>query len=41
MSGLDIGVTVIATILVCTLAAYLPARVAASVEPVRTIRFGG
>ena len=41
MSGLDIGVTVIATILICVLAAYLPARVAANVEPVRTIRFGG
>ncbi len=41
MSGIDIGVTVIATILICTLAAYLPARAAARVEPVRTIRFGG
>ena len=41
MSGLDIGVTVIATVLICVLAAYLPARVAANVEPVRTIRFGG
>ena len=41
MSGVDIVVTVIATIVICTLAAYLPARAAARVEPVRTIRFGG
>ena len=41
MSGIDIVVTVIATVVICTLAAYLPARAAARVEPVRTIRFGG
>lgn len=38
---LDVVVTVIATIVICTLAAYLPARSAARIEPVRTIRFGG
>ncbi|WP_412063193.1 ABC transporter permease [Rubrivirga sp. IMCC45206] len=38
---LDVVVTVVATIVICTLAAYLPARAAARVEPVRTIRFGG
>ena len=27
--------------LLCTLAAYLPARAAARIEPIRTIRFGG
>ncbi len=41
MSGVDVAVTVIATIVVCTLAAYLPARAASTVEPIRTIRFGG
>jgi len=41
MSGVDVLVTVIATVIICTLAAYLPARAAARVEPVRTIRFGG
>ena len=41
LSGLDVAITVIATILLCTLAAYLPARAAASIEPIRTIRFGG
>jgi len=39
--ALDVVVTVIATILICTLAAYLPARAASRVEPIRTIRFGG
>ena len=33
-------VTVLAVVL-CTLAAYLPARAAAGIEPIRTIRFGG
>ena len=37
----DIVVTVLATVTLCTLAAYLPARAAARIEPIRTIRFGG
>ena len=41
LSGLDVAITVIATIALCTLAAYLPARAASSIEPIRTIRFGG
>ena len=41
MSGVDVAVTVIATVILCTLAAYLPARAASSIEPIRTIRFGG
>ena len=41
MAGLDVAVTVIATIVLCTLAAYLPARAASAIEPIRTIRFGG
>ena len=41
MSGLDIVITVIGTVVLCTLAAYLPARAASHVEPVRTIRWGG
>ena len=40
-SGVDVVVTVIATVLLCTLAAYLPARAASQIEPIRTIRFGG
>lgn len=38
---LDVGWTVLAAVALCTLAAYLPARAAARIEPVRTIRFGG
>ena len=41
MASVDAIVTVIASIILCTLAAYVPARAAANVEPVRTIRFGG
>lgn len=37
----DVVWTVAGAVLLCTLAAYLPARAAARVEPVRTIRFGG
>ena len=40
-SGLDVLITVIATVTLCTLAAYLPARAASRIEPIRTIRFGG
>lgn len=40
-SGIDIAITVIATITLCVLAAYLPARAASRIEPIRTIRFGG
>ena len=39
--GTDIALTVIATVILCTLAAYLPARSASTIEPIRTIRFGG
>lgn len=38
---LDVLVTVMAAIGLCTLAAYVPARAAARIEPIRTIRFGG
>ncbi|OZC02773.1 ABC transporter permease [Rubricoccus marinus] len=31
----------VAAIVLCTLAAYLPARAASRIEPIRTIRFGG
>ena len=41
MSGADVAITVIASVVLCTLAAYLPARAASSIEPIRTIRFGG
>ncbi len=41
VSGVDVMITVIASIVLCTLAAYLPARAASSIEPIRTIRFGG
>ena len=37
---LDVVVTVVVAVVLCTLAAYLPARAAARVEPIRTIRFG-
>ena len=36
----DVGWTVAAAIALCTLAAYLPARAASRIEPIRTIRFG-
>ncbi len=38
---LDVLWTTLGAVVLCTLAAYLPARAAARVEPVRTIRFGG
>lgn len=38
---LDVGVTVVAAVVLCTLAAYVPARAASRIEPIRTIRFGG
>ncbi|GAB5535329.1 MAG: ABC transporter permease [Rubricoccaceae bacterium] len=37
----DVIWTVVAAVALCTLAAYLPARAAARIEPIRTIRFGG
>lgn len=37
---LDVALVVVASIVLCTLAAYLPARAAARLEPVRTIRLG-
>ena len=40
-STTDLVVTVIAAVVLCTLAAYLPARAASRIEPIRTIRFGG
>ena len=39
--GTDVLITVIASIMLCTLAAWLPARSASAIEPIRTIRFGG
>ena len=38
---LDVAVTVVAAVALCPLAAYVPARAAARIEPLRTIRFGG
>lgn len=38
---LDVVITVAAALALCTLAAYIPARVAAQIQPVRTIQFGG
>ena len=40
MSGFDVALTVSVAILLCTLAAYLPARAASRIEPIRSIRFG-
>lgn len=37
----DVFWTIGAAVVLCTLAAYLPARAAARIEPIRTIRFGG
>ncbi len=37
---LDVALVVAASVVLCTLAAYLPARAAARMEPVRTIRLG-
>ena len=38
--AVDVVWTVAAAIALCTLAAYLPARAASRIEPIRTIRFG-
>ena len=38
--ALDVLLTVAAAIALCTLAAYLPARAASRIEPIRSIRFG-
>ena len=38
---LDFVWVAVLAVLLCTLAAYLPARAAARIEPIRTIRFGG
>ena len=38
--GLDVLLVVSVSIALCTLAAYLPARAAARIEPIRTIRLG-
>ena len=38
---LDVAVTVVVAVALCTLAAYLPARAASRIEPIHTIRFGG
>ena len=40
INGFDIVLTVSVAILLCTLAAYLPARAASRIEPIRSIRFG-
>ncbi len=40
MSGFDVVLTVSVAIVLCTLAAYLPARAASRIEPIRSIRFG-
>ena len=40
MQLFDVVWTVIAAVVLCTLAAYLPARAASRIEPIRTIRFG-
>jgi lipoprotein-releasing system permease protein len=39
LNGLDFVVVGIIAMLLCTLAAYIPARVAARVEPIRAIHF--
>ena len=39
--AVDVVWTVAAAVVLCTLAAYLPARAASRIEPIRTIRFGG
>lgn len=41
LRAFDFGWVVVLAILLCVLAAYLPARAAARIEPIRTIRFGG
>ncbi len=40
ISGFDVVLTVSVAIVLCTLAAYLPARAASRIEPIRSIRFG-
>lgn len=41
LRALDFVWVAVLAVLLCTLAAYLPARAAARIEPIRTIRFGG
>ena len=41
LSALDFVIVPSIAVLLCTLAAYLPARTAARIEPLRSIRFGG
>ncbi|MEM8558986.1 MAG: FtsX-like permease family protein [Bacteroidota bacterium] len=41
LRALDFVIVTALTLLLCVLAAYLPARAAARIEPIRTIRFGG
>jgi len=39
LNPLDFLIVAVITLLLCGLAAYIPARVAARIEPVRAIRF--
>jgi lipoprotein-releasing system permease protein len=39
LNGVDFVIVAVIALLLCTLAAYLPARVAARVEPIRAIHF--
>ena len=41
LRALDVVLVVVAAVALCTLAAYVPARAASRVEPIRVIRFGG
>ena len=41
LRALDFVIVTTLALVLCVLAAYLPARAAARVEPIRTIRFGG
>ncbi len=41
LSALDFVIVPLIAIALCTLASYLPARTAAKIEPLRSIRFGG
>ncbi|MEM9999057.1 MAG: ABC transporter permease [Bacteroidota bacterium] len=41
LRALDFVIVTALTLVLCVLAAYLPARAAARIEPIRTIRFGG
>ena len=37
----DFVLVAVVAVVLCTLAAYIPARVAAAIEPIRAIRFAG